>query len=122
MTGNVRKSVPLSPADLDGLRALRTDLAWREVAMEITGADLSATPSEAEALHALVEVGRRVIEARVAEAEGAAERETEQETEQDAEYAAYVAYAKTITDEDRAITRGFSLRSMRRNDAPYDEP
>lgn len=104
----VRKSVPLGQAGLDGVRSLRADVSWREAAMEIAGVGLSPDPSEAEALHALVEVGRRVIEKRVAEAELEA---------------GYAALALTITDEDRAITRAAGLATARRlNDEPYDVP
>jgi hypothetical protein len=76
--------------------------------MEIGGVELSESPSEAEALHALVEVGRRAIEERVAEAELAT---------------GYAELARTITDEDRSIARAATLATARRlNDEPYDTP
>lgn len=95
----VRKSVPLGDADLAGLAALRTDVTWREAAMEIDGTELSATPSEAEALQAMVAIGRRAIQAR------AQERELE---------AGYAALAASAGREDREVARSLSRRTAAR--------
>ena len=99
MTGRVRKSVPLSKDDLSGLAALRSDVMWREAAMEIEGVELSVNPSEAEALQTLVEIGRRTIERR------AHEKELE---------AGYAALAASISDEDRELDRALSRRTSSR--------
>ena len=99
MAGTVRKSVPLSRADRDGLQALRTDLAWQEAALEIAGVEVSETPSEAEVLHALVQVGNRVL----------ADRVTEKEME-----AGYAELAATETAEDRELARALSRRAAAR--------
>jgi hypothetical protein len=94
-----RKSVPLDDADLAGLMLLRTDMTWREAAMEIDGTHLSATPSEAEALQAMVAIGRRAIQAR------AEEKELE---------AGYTALAESSDREGREMTRALSRRTASR--------
>jgi hypothetical protein len=94
-----RKSVPLDDADLAGLAALRTDVTWREAAMEIDGTHLSATPSEAEALQAMVAIGRRTIEARA------------REKELEAGYAALAESGGADRDVGRALSRRTASRS-----------
>ena len=92
--------MPLDDDDLAGLTALRTDMMWREAAMEIDGTELSASPSEAEALRAMVAIGRRTIQAR------AREKELE---------AGYEAVAAAVDPEDRQVDRALSRRTASRS-------
>ena len=96
----MRKSVPLGDDDIRAATALRSDPAWREVALEM-GASVSADPSEAEALRILVEVGRRSLSERVAE------REMQ---------AGYAALARSMTPEDHAIARHAGRRAASRSE------
>lgn len=95
-----RKSVPLTEQDLDGVAALRTDHAWRTAALELAGIELSAQPSEAEALHALVEVGHTALRERVTEEELAT---------------GYAALRRAQDDEDRQVARTTGRRTAARS-------
>jgi hypothetical protein len=96
MAAKVRKSVPLTRDDTAGVERLRIDIAWREAALEIAGVELSESPSEAEALHALVTVGRSVLSDRAKEKTMAA---------------GYAALAQARDDEDRAVARATGRRT-----------
>jgi hypothetical protein len=61
----VRKSVPVTAEDQHDIERLRGDAAYREAYTAATGHDLPDKPSEAEALHALIEVGRSALKERV---------------------------------------------------------
>jgi hypothetical protein len=97
----IRKSVPLSEDDVAGVESLRADASWQEAAIEVAGVELSGTPSEAEALHALIEVGRTVIAGRVSEKRMAA---------------GYAALAASQTKEDYEIGRATGRRTARLSD------
>lgn len=92
----IRKSVPLTPEDTRGVASLRLDVVWQEAALEVAGIELSGDPSEAEAIHALIEVGRSVL----------ADRVTEK-----AMTSGYAALAAAQTAEDRAINRATGRRT-----------
>ena len=98
MASQVRKSVPLTKDDTASVQRLRIDTFWREAALEIAGVELSDSPSEAEALHALVTVGRSVLADHVTERAMAT---------------GYAALAQAQADEDRAIARATGLRAAR---------
>lgn len=58
----VRKSVPLHHEDLKDLQRVRSHGSIEAIALhELTGVTLGEKPSEAEALHAIVEAGRQAI-------------------------------------------------------------
>jgi hypothetical protein len=95
----IRKSVPLTAADTQSVASLRGDISWQEAALEIAGIELSPDPSEAEALHALVAVGRSVLADRVSEKTMAS---------------GYAALAESYTDEDRDLSRASGRRTARR--------
>ena len=96
-----RKSVPLTADDAADVATLRVDLFWQQAAQEVAGVRLSESPSEAEALQALVAVGRRVLADRVAE--------QRMET-------GYAELAATQVDEDRALARATGRRTARLGD------
>lgn len=87
----VRKSVPLTPEDTSAVELLREDSTYREALAAVSGAELSEHPSEAEALQALVALGRSVLTEQV--------RAT-----------GYAALAAAQSTEDRDITRALAGR------------
>lgn len=62
-----RKSVPLTAEDIAAAQQLRSAAHGVRAALKGRGVALSPTPSEAEALHALVALGRTVFEQAVEE-------------------------------------------------------
>ena len=95
----LRKSVPLTPDDADGVLRLQVDLVWQRAAFDLAGIRFSDRPSEAEAIRALVEVGRTALASRVSDAalaEGYAE----------------LAAAQPVQDE--AVNRAVGRRAARR--------
>jgi hypothetical protein len=99
-TTKTRKSVPLEQADSEGLERLRLDIVWQEAARDLGGIELSEHPSEAEALHAMLVVGRRVLAERVNDL--AMER-------------GYAALAATRTADDRELVHSPGRRTARRH-------
>jgi len=94
-----RKSVPLTPDDADGVRRLRVDLVWQRAAFDLAGIRFSDRPSEAEAIRALVEVGRTALTARVSEAALAQ---------------GYAELAESQSAQDDAVNRAVGRRGARR--------
>ncbi|BAJ30645.1 MULTISPECIES: hypothetical protein [Kitasatospora] len=61
-----RKSVPVTAEDTRAVERLREPAgAYRAAIAEILGVELSANPSEAEVLQALIEAGRIAVEEKV---------------------------------------------------------
>ena len=88
-----RKSVPITPDDIEDLERLRSDdRLYREAVQAVAGVELPDKPSEAEALHALIAAGRWAVQQHVM-ATG------------------YAALAAAQTDEDREITQEISRRA-----------
>src|SRR5215510_3238642 len=88
-----RKSVPITPDDIEDLERLRgDDRLYREAVQAVAGVELPDKPSEAEALHALIAAGRWAVQQHVM-ATG------------------YAALAAAQTDEDREITQEISRRA-----------
>ncbi|HEY9376550.1 MAG TPA: hypothetical protein VIQ02_05580 [Jiangellaceae bacterium] len=90
----VRKSIPIDPADRDVVQRIRTPGSPEHEALRAEGVELSETSSEAEALHALLVVGRRALEESVLEA-------------------GYARLATAEDDEDREFRRAISQRAAR---------
>ncbi|MFF2618985.1 hypothetical protein [Kitasatospora sp. NPDC058046] len=89
-----RKSVPVTAEDTQTVERLREPAgAYRAAIAELLGVELSANPSEAEVLQALLEAGRIAVEQKVM-ATG------------------YAALAAARDDEDREHAR--AMRSRRR--------
>lgn len=63
----VRKSVPVTQDDTSAVDHLRSDAVWQKAAIDLIGHKLSEHPSEAEALSALIAVGRATLEGLVTE-------------------------------------------------------
>jgi hypothetical protein len=57
----VRKSVPVTAEDQRDVELLREDTVYQDAYLAVTGHELPSRPSEAEALHALVKLGRSVL-------------------------------------------------------------
>lgn len=89
-----RKSVPLTPEQIETLSELRApDTREHEVAVEMVA--LSEHPSEAAALHALVTLGYRCLKDAVLER-------------------GYAELAASETDEDRAVRDWMHQRAIER--------
>ena len=65
--GTVRKTLPLSPQDVDDLRKLREHPAHAAALARLVPGHLGASPSEAALLHALMEAGLRAVQQEVEE-------------------------------------------------------
>jgi len=61
----VRKSVPVTEEDAQTVQRVREPQSLERAALAEMGIELSANPSEAEALQALVEAGRTAIQQQV---------------------------------------------------------
>jgi hypothetical protein len=89
-----RKTVPVTAEDTQAVERLREPAsAYRTALAEILGVELSADPSEAEVLQALIEAGRIAVEQKVM-------------------VGGYAALAAARDDEDRAYAR--AMRGRRR--------
>lgn len=89
-----RKSVPVDADDLRAVGLLRTEDTYKDALRETTGVELSTTPTEAEAMHALLVAGREAVREKVMLSE-------------------YAALAAAQTDEDAQISRAISRRTRR---------
>ncbi|MPZ62905.1 MAG: hypothetical protein GEU93_16750 [Propionibacteriales bacterium] len=94
MGTKTRKSIPLTPEDISDVDLLRKQDAYREALQAVAGIELSAHPSEADAVHALVVAGRAVLKEQMMQT-------------------GYAAVAAGKTDEDEKITRAASRRKTR---------
>lgn len=89
-----RKTVPVTEEGTAAVERVREPAsAYRQALAELLGIELSANPSEAEVLQALVEAGRIAVEQKVM-------------------VTGYAALAASRDDEDRAYER--AMRSRRR--------
>lgn len=87
-----RKSVPFDADDLRDVERLRERAAYKEALLEVTGVELSASPTEAEAMHAFIVAGREAVREKL-------------------RLSGYAALAASRTDEDARISRAMSRRS-----------
>ncbi|MFJ9728539.1 hypothetical protein ACIRP3_37935 [Streptomyces sp. NPDC101209] len=62
MTTLTRKSIPITEADQTAVARVREPDSSERAALLALGVELSAQPSEAEVLHALLTAGRKAIE------------------------------------------------------------
>lgn len=74
-----RKSLPLTPSDVDHLAMLRASAEHREALSDLAGSVVSERSSEAALLHAVWEVGMKAVQERVEE-EGYAQLAEERDT------------------------------------------
>lgn len=75
----VRKSLPLTAADVRDLAFMRQSTEYRRVLQEMTGTDIDADASEASYLHAVLEAGLKALRERAEEAGYAAMAAARQE-------------------------------------------
>jgi hypothetical protein len=94
-----RKSVPVERAEYDLVQRLREPGSPEQEAVRAAGVELSERPSEAEALHALLVVGRRALDEQLLEM-------------------GYAALAASEDEEDRQVRRELRRRAERLADSP----